>query len=890
MVTVTTAAQRIRGLAAVLALAVLIVGVPWLLWSFTGGAPWESMSSPSQWLTSELDSTAVMSILTVVLWLAWAYFVVCVGIEAVRALRDRPAPVGGVGAQPLARRLVASALLLIGTATVTAPVATASTAGGSDTHSVSARFAGVTSSIESARSASANASVGPMVAGGSSAIREAAGPAQARQGLATFVHPPRGQNYDCLWDIAERTLGDGTRWTEIYQLNKGVLQDDGNRLIDPDLIYPGWRMLLPDDAQGPNIVHLDEQGRVDPTRNTAHDQIGNDTARDGARAGESSVATGTQADVAVSSPVAPADHSTLYAQLGLGGGLIAAGLLWGLRRKRGWTGGDPPGRGAPYEDEQRLRLRADRPAALFADRAMRAIARQDTTGGGHPPARPSTARLRADRLSVRFDAVPGPPPVGWTAGTDEYEWTVLADALRDEEGHAPSAAPQLVCLGVDGADQVLVNLAATGGVVAVSGDHRAGSEMARSMVIDLATHSWADAIEVLAVGFGEDLLPLGGGRLRQFATVDDAIAHVRGTVQHRLTERVIVSIIEPSRTEAASLVGLAMDRTKPVGVFVCGDVERAALRLSVNADGVVVPAGWNLALQAQRMPAAAIPPLVALYGQEPAQLEPAGPVAVPGFDPRLADPATGAVADVRLLGPLDVRAAGRMDTERQPMATELVTCLALHPDGVHPRVLESMLWPRGASDDVVDATIEHARGWLTGADGAEALEQRDGRWFLDLSLVRVDWHLLQMSCVGGSAPGAPSALKALRLVRGAPLSELPAQRYAWVGADLTRRMNETVVEVAEQAVKDATKYQRRDDAVEALRLGLRGVPDAEVLWRRLLRLTAADETPDAAARVADEMFATLARCGSARGPEGSTLALVDDLLPDHPRPGSRLTA
>lgn len=885
--------QRIRGLLAVLALAALIGGVPWLLWTFTGGAPWESVGKPSEWLSSELDSSAIMSILTVVLWAAWAYFVVCVAVEAVRARRDRPAPAGGLGAQPLARRLVASALLLLGTTAVTAPAATASTVaagGGSETTSISARFAGLNGQVDDVRAAASMSSqASSALAGGSSSVREAAGPATATQGLATFVHPPRGQNYDCLWDIAERTLGDGTRWTEIYQLNKGVMQDDGNRLVDPDLIYPGWRMKLPDDARGPNVVHLTPDGQVDPTRGTTNDRSANNAATDGVEGNQSSTGAGLESDASVSSPFIPADHSTLYAQMGLGGGLIAAGLLWGLRRKRGWNGGDPPGRGSRFEEEQRLMLRADRPSAAFADRAMRAIRQQDTSGGGGPAARPSTARLSGDRLSVRFDAVPGPPPVGWTAGTDQYEWVVQPSALREDQPHGPSAAPQLVCIGVDGRDQVLLNLAASGGVVAVSGDQRVASEMARSMVIDLATHAWADVIEVLAVGFHEDLLPLGGGRIRQFETVEDAVAHVRGTVQHRLTERVIVSMAEPSRTEEASLVGLATDRTKPVGVFVCGDIERAALRLSVNADGLVVPAGWNLALQAQRMSAASIPPLVALYGQEPEQLDPTGPAPVPGFDPRLADLAAGAVADVRLLGPLSVQAAGKVDTERQPQAAELVTCLALHPDGVHTRVLEGMLWPRGATDDVVDAAIEHARRWLTGPDGGEAMEQREGRWFLDLSRVRVDWHVLQMCRVDGAHAGA-EMLDALRLVRGAPLSELAAQRYTWVQPEMTRRINETIVEAAEAAATDATKARRTADADEALRLGLRGVPDAEVLWRRLLRLTAAEDGSEAVARVADEMFETLARWGSPRGPEGSTLALVEDLLPNHPRPGSQLTA
>ncbi|UPK72950.1 LysM peptidoglycan-binding domain-containing protein [Nocardioidaceae bacterium SCSIO 66511] len=865
----TTTAQRMRGLAALVALAVLILGVPWALWTYTGGAPWDAVAQPGDWLSSELDNSAIVSILTLVMWAAWAYFVVCVAVEVVRARQDRPAPSGGVGAQPLARRLVASVLLLIGTATVAAPAATAASGGGSDAPAVQQSVRAAFAKIEQAQRVPANAQAGAATSAGGGLAQNTAATA-AKGDVAYYVQPPRAGNYDCLWDIAERTLGDGMRWHEIYNLNKGVLQEDGNRLIDPDLIYPGWRMQLPDDARGPNVIRPDGQSQGN-NGNAAHN--GSTTQQ-----GEGEVAFEGSAEGAAetsSSPAAKEDHSTLYAQLGLGGGLIAAGLLWGLRRQRGWNGGDPPGRGTPFDEEYSLQLRADRPSAMFADRAMRSMGRR---GAG---ARPSVARLGAEHLSIRFDGVAGPPAKGWSPGADAYEWTTTADALPGDHVDGPSAAPQLACIGVDGSEQVLVNLAAAGGVVAVSGDRRVATEMARSIVVDLATHAWADVIEVIAVGFHEDLLPLGGGRLRQFESLDDAIAHVRGSVQHRLSERVIVSAEEPSRTQTAALTGFATDQAKPVGVFCCGEVDRAGLRLSANADGVVVPAGWGMALNAQRLPAASIPPLVSLYGQEVVPVEPDAAQAVPGYDPRVADPSAGVVADIRLLGEVRVTAAGDIDEDRLPLATEIVTCLALNPQGVHQRVLEGMLWPRGASDDVVSAAMETAQTWLTSLSGVSAMSLADGRWSLDLSRVRVDWHLLTMCDVDLARSGLASALDGLRYVTDAPMSGLPSGRYAWLRPEQGRRIRETIVSVAEGAAGSASDNGRHEDAVEALRTGLLGVPDAEVLWRRLLRLTAARDGDLAA--VADEMFATLGRCGSPRGPEGSTLALVDDLLPNRQR-------
>lgn len=60
----------------------------------------------------------------------------------------------------------------------------------------------------------------------------------------TPVPTPSANTYtvvenDTLWDIAAATLGDATRWPEIYALNKDVIGDN------PDLIHPGQTFVLP---------------------------------------------------------------------------------------------------------------------------------------------------------------------------------------------------------------------------------------------------------------------------------------------------------------------------------------------------------------------------------------------------------------------------------------------------------------------------------------------------------------------------------------------------------------------------------------------------------------------------------------------------------------------
>ncbi|MBO5552116.1 MAG: LysM peptidoglycan-binding domain-containing protein [Lachnospiraceae bacterium] len=43
---------------------------------------------------------------------------------------------------------------------------------------------------------------------------------------------------DCLWKIAEKHLGDGSRWGEIYELNSNIISN-------PSLIYIGQQLVLP---------------------------------------------------------------------------------------------------------------------------------------------------------------------------------------------------------------------------------------------------------------------------------------------------------------------------------------------------------------------------------------------------------------------------------------------------------------------------------------------------------------------------------------------------------------------------------------------------------------------------------------------------------------------
>ncbi|MGW5556461.1 hypothetical protein ACWER9_04445 [Micromonospora sp. NPDC003944] len=64
--------------------------------------------------------------------------------------------------------------------------------------------------------------------------------------------PVDGQR-EFLFAIAAQTLGDGKRYREIFDLNRGRPQPDGQVMNDPTVVEPGWILLLPDDARGPGV-------------------------------------------------------------------------------------------------------------------------------------------------------------------------------------------------------------------------------------------------------------------------------------------------------------------------------------------------------------------------------------------------------------------------------------------------------------------------------------------------------------------------------------------------------------------------------------------------------------------------------------------------------------
>jgi hypothetical protein len=68
---------------------------------------------------------------------------------------------------------------------------------------------------------------------------------------------------DSLWSIAESKLDDPYRWTTIWQLNQGREMPDGERLLRPGYIRPGWRLRLPGVERQSASPHAKDDQRLE---------------------------------------------------------------------------------------------------------------------------------------------------------------------------------------------------------------------------------------------------------------------------------------------------------------------------------------------------------------------------------------------------------------------------------------------------------------------------------------------------------------------------------------------------------------------------------------------------------------------------------------------------
>jgi hypothetical protein len=785
-----TVGDVLIGLAAICALAALTLGVPAALIKVFGSPVPHTMPTMSV-LTHRLDVFAILKILSVVVWLAWLQLVFCVFTEVRAAVRNTgmPArvPLAG-GMQSVVHRLVTAALLAFSVATAISPALTHSTPGA--THQVSALPTPGQAASSTARSGSLLAGLPDGVHGNGS---HATAAHSHRTEKVYVVQPPVGRFHESLWEIAQKHLGDGRRYREIFELNSDRVQPDGTKLTIASLIRPGWILRMPHDARGPGIQEVRLTGNPSqlshevaerPAAATGHglrEHMASDEAAHLRSRAEGQPVNAGGPGRAAPAHRAPAQQAPAHAPVLpyelAAASLLAAGVLSALGRRRrmqlwrrafGNRVPVPPPQAAVAEAA--LRLGASEPAARMLDVGLRYLSQQ-LSKQGRPLPTVFAAHIGRDNLDLWVAPGGRDAPAPWVAVGDGQVWRLPVTAVPELDAgllaRAAAPYPGMVSIGTDATGRVLVDLDSAHGLIAVTGPDRTVQAALAAMAVELATNRWSGEIHIMLVGFGSDLVALDNRRVRTARSLDEALPELeerarlveeslgttgaglvltgRATGQHAqgLVPHYLISAKPPTAAERDRLLALARTRHAAAsGYVIAGEVEGATWTWQVTDSGRLRAGLLGFDVQAQLLPAEQHAAIVDLFhaaadesGTElgaPLNVAPAEHLAVGAVMP----------VEVTMLGPVAVSAPGVIEPDRLSVATDLVVYLAAHPGGVHPNVLAGAIWPRGASPEVRDAMLARVQDWL-GTDGIgrpHLATDASGRLRLG-SQVRVDWHV-----------------------------------------------------------------------------------------------------------------------------------------------------
>ena len=213
-----------RALGALTALVALLAALPYALIRFVGDPLPRTLPTPSgiqDALTSPPQAALYIDVLACLLWLCWLILALSFLVELAYAVRRVHAPrIPGLGpGQFVAAALIAAIGLGAGSA-----------------HPAAAD----TSSPLPASTPAATAQATPGTPAAPST--QVAGP--ATDTASDTVETVTVKSGDTLYGIAQTTLGNGKDWPKLYQENADRPQPDGARLTDPNLILPGWKILV----------------------------------------------------------------------------------------------------------------------------------------------------------------------------------------------------------------------------------------------------------------------------------------------------------------------------------------------------------------------------------------------------------------------------------------------------------------------------------------------------------------------------------------------------------------------------------------------------------------------------------------------------------------------
>jgi LysM repeat protein len=530
----------LKGVAALLLLTAVIIGVPVLLITI-GAVPRHvpSLGQVRTALSARDDGRILYLVLVVGVWTCWVLFTATTMVEAVAAVR------GGV------------ARSIRGLAVFQHPVAGL-------VSSIAILFAAAPAAFGPAMPA-AHATVAPQVPGrvsiGSARSVSAAVPTRPEPARPTYLV----QRHDTLWAIAERHLGNPLRyheitalnrdllhasedhlqpgwrlamptdatgltpaptqqtdlvvepgdtltgiaadhqlpdWQPLYEANSGRIEPDGDHLTDPNLIRPGWTLSLPHPPT--------ESARQVPRARAAPTTRASSPAPSGhSMPPDEEPTTEPSASARPDVPARAESDVNAIAEWGLGlAGVAAAGVVAALARRRviqqrhratGHRITMPQPEVACRERD--LRLADDTTALRLLDTAGRLLVQQYTQ---HRlvTAPLAIARVLPDQVEFLFtEPTPAIEPFGQL---DDHTWSLhQSDAANADLHDCVFPFPSLITLGRDDAGIVLANLE-TAGTLTIVGSPDDASAFLSAAVLELGTSPLTDQTTIHLAGVGHE--------------------------------------------------------------------------------------------------------------------------------------------------------------------------------------------------------------------------------------------------------------------------------------------------------------------------------------------------------------------------------------------------
>lgn len=600
---------RLVGFAASVALLVLLLGLPAVLLALGWKSAPASLSGWWTALTNPDDGHLTVVVLEVIAWVVWAVLAAAIITEGIAAVRGREAPrlPGLRWSQLPVRRLVAAALLLFiavpalvvesapsapaapsppPTASVTAqPLTSVQTTSGTAaratdtpakvTHtvkrgetlwSIAEHHLGSGSrypEIVTLNRKLLNGKPGFLLPGwvltlpaGSQAVASQTSVATNDNGNSRYT-VLKG---DTLSEIAARRLGDARAWPRIFEASRDLTQPDGRRLRDPNLIIPGWTLLIPMSAESPPVPTAATNpgpptatGESAQARSSASETaaplsptLTNEPAPTTEGAVPAPVATpnapttapttdrptansnssGEQVPEVASTEGATSPAPWLLVGLTGAGALLSAGLLAALRKRRraqfrarrpGRTIPVPPAELIPVEKTVITEGAPAIPTSTAIDQALRLLAASGTSPSTVPVLQ--AIQLLPGEVAVQL-AEPASLDDPWRAGTsDGRRWLLSSEGDRQvPDGRAPY--PQVVTAGQgDDGTAWLVNLEQLG-IFSLLGDPTYAADFARYLAAEIAVNPWSRQVQIDCVGIAPEAVSLDPARIHHHRLED----------------------------------------------------------------------------------------------------------------------------------------------------------------------------------------------------------------------------------------------------------------------------------------------------------------------------------------------------------------------------------